>query len=320
MAKQTIHPGQKKIPVARVNGVVISDYQVESGLQSLLEPYKDSKGKVRFSQEQQYAARKHVIDNLVMRELLYQEGCRQGIAATDEEIHQVMEHSVQEYETEQHFKAMLAMTGLSPDEYRQQVQRDIIINKLAASLVEGKRKPVTTKDARKYYDEHPEEMMGPEVRKILHVMVPLDRYAPSGEEKRVRKRLEEISSSKEEFKKIVSKGSDPESGVKGQELGFVPRGQMHPLLDSIAFRLPEGEISRIIRTEEGLHVLLVKTILEEGKVHPFDLIKEELKKKIYEMRSVSIVNEFTDKLRKKTTIEILDRIADSKLEQEKGSE
>jgi hypothetical protein len=38
------------------------------------------------------------------------------------------------------------------------------------------------------------------------------------------------------------------------------------------------------------------------------------------MRSVSIVNEFTDKLRKKTTIEILDRIADSKLEQEKGSE
>ena len=320
MAKQTIHPGQKKIPVARVNGVVISDYQVESGLQSLLEPYKDSKGKVRLSQEQQYAARKHVIDNLVTRELLYQEGCRQGIAATEEEINQVMEHAVDEYGSDGQFKAMLVMTGLSPDEYRGQVRRDIIINKLAASLVEGKRRPVTTKNARKYYDEHLEEMAGAEARKVLLVMVPLDRYAPSKEEQKARKRLEKICAGKKEFEKIISKGSDSESGVKGQDLGFVSRGRMHPLLDSIAFRLPEGKISRIIRTEEGLHVLLVKTILKEGKVRPFDLIEEELKKKIYEMRLVSIVNEFTDRLKEKANIEILDRIADSKLEQEKGSE
>lgn len=316
MAPQSIHPSQKKIPVARVNGVVISQYQVESGLQTVLDPYRDTKGKVRLSQEQQYAARKHVIDNLVTRELLYQEGCRKRITATEEEISEVMEHSAKEYQTEQQFKAMLLMMGLNPAEYHQQVQRDIIINKFAASLVEGKRRSVTTEEARKYYEEHPEEMTGPEVRNILHLFIPLDRYASKQEEQKARNRLERIRFSKKEFEKIIKSGNQTESEIKGEDLGFIARGQMHPLLDSIAFRMPEGEISRIIRTDEGLHLLLVKIILEEGKARPFSLIEEELKNKIYEIRSVSIVNQYTDKLKKKATIEILDRIADNKLEQE----
>jgi parvulin-like peptidyl-prolyl isomerase len=317
MAPQSIHPSQKKIPVAWVNGVVISQYQVESGLQTVLDPYRDTKGKVRLSQEQQYAARKHVIDNLVTRELLYQEGCRKRITATEEEISEVMEHSAKEYQTEQQFKAMLLMMGLNPAEYHQQVQRDIIINKFAASLVEGKRRSVTTEEARKYYEEHPEEMTGPEVRKILHLFIPLDRYASKQEEQKARNRLERIRFSKKEFEKIIKSGNQTESEIKGEDLGFIARGQMHPLLDSIAFRMPEGEISRIIRTDEGLHLLLVKIILEEGEARPFSLIEEELKNKIYEIRSVSIVNQYTDKLKKKATIEILDRIADNKLEQER---
>ena len=65
---------QKRTPAARVNGVVISQHQVEAGLQTILDPYRDTKGKVRLPQEQQYAARKQVIDNLITRELLFQEG------------------------------------------------------------------------------------------------------------------------------------------------------------------------------------------------------------------------------------------------------
>ena len=91
MPKQTIHPSQKKIPAARVNGAVISQYQVEVGLQAVLEPYRDTKGKVRLSQQEQYGARKHVIDNLIMRELLFQEGRQRDITATQEELQQAMD-------------------------------------------------------------------------------------------------------------------------------------------------------------------------------------------------------------------------------------
>ncbi len=316
MSSQTIHPSQKKLAAAKVNGVVINQYQVETGLEAVLEPYKDVKGKVRLSQQQRYAARKHVIDNLITRELLYQEGCKKKITATDEEISQVLAKSTEEYETEQQFKAMLVMMGLSPAEYRDQVKRDIIVNKFAASLVEGKRKPVTTKEARKYYDDHPEEMTGAEVRKVLHVFKMLDRYASSQDEQHARQELQQATASKAAVEKIVSRKAVAQSGITGEDLGFVAPGQLHPLLESVAFRLQEGEVSRIVRTEEGLHVVLVKIILEQGKLRPFDLVEEELKKKIYEMRSVAMLNQCTDKLREKAAIEMFDQVADNKLAQE----
>ena len=316
MEQNTINPAQKKIPVARVNGIVISEYQVASVLQTLLDPYKDTKGKVRLPQQEMYAARKHAIDNLVMRELLYQEGCRTGFAATDEEIATVTEGSIAEFDSEQQFNAMLVMTGLSPAEFRDQVQKDIIINKTAASAVEGKRKPVTSQEARLYYDEHPDEMQGPEVRKVLHVMQRLDRYADPAEEKKVRQELEKLASDPAAFEKVIAEGSLNGTEIKGANLGFVARGQFHPLLDSVAFRLEQGKISRVIRSEEGLHIIMVKTILEGGKKRPFELIEEDLKVQLYEICSVALLNKFTDELREKADISILDSMADSKLRQE----
>jgi parvulin-like peptidyl-prolyl isomerase len=316
MAKQTVNLAQKKIPVAKVNGVIISQYQVETGLDSILEPHKDIKGKVRLSQPEQYAARKQVIDNLVMRELLFQEGHRQGLEATEKEINHAIELSASEHQTEQQFKAMLLMQGLTFNEYQEQMRKDIIVNKMAAACVEGKRKPVTTADARKYYQENREDMKGPEMRKILHIEAPLDRYAPPEEENKVRQRLEKIKSPKE-FEMIVSKGPNPEPELKADDLGYIRRGQFHPLLDPIAFRLPEGEVSRIVRTDEGLHLLLVKKVLKAGQTWPLEFIVEELKQKMYEMGSVAILNDFTAKLIKKAEVQIFDRIADSKLEQER---
>jgi peptidyl-prolyl cis-trans isomerase C len=316
MEQNTINSAQKKTPVARVNGVIISEYQVAAALQILLDPYKDVMGKVRLPQQEMYAARKHAIDNLVMRELLYQEGCRRGIVATDEEIATVTAGSAAEYGSEQQFKAILVMMGLTPAEFRDQVQKDIIINKTAASVVEGKRKPVTPQEARRYYDEHPDEMQGPEVRKVLHVMQRLDRYADPAEEKKVRQELEKLASDPAAFEKVIAEGSLKGTEIKGANLGFIARGQFHPLLDSVAFRMRQGEISRVIRSEEGLHIIMVKTILEGGNKRPFELIEEDLKAKLYEIRSVALLNTFTDGLREKADVTILDSMADSKLQQE----
>lgn len=311
-----IHPSQKKIAVARVNGTVISEYQVASALQSLLEPYKDTKGKIRLPQQELYAARRHVIDNLIMRELLYQEGCRRGITATEEEIAELTRTSMDEFDSEQQFKAMLLMTGQTPDEFSGQIQRDIIVNKTAAAAVEGRKRPVTGQEARQYYDEHPDEMQGPEVRRVLHVMVEMDRDADPAEERTARQKLEKIAADPAAFARIVAEGSLPGTEVKGFDLGFIARGQFHPLLDSVAFRMQPGETSRVVRSEQGLHLLNVQVILEAGKQRPFDLIEDDLKAKLLEIRSVSILREFTDALRAGADIVIHDTMADNKLEQE----
>ncbi len=313
---EPIHPSQKKTVVARVNAAVITEYQVASALQTMLDPYKDTRGKVRLPQQEIYAARKQAINNLIMRELLYQEGCRTGIAATDEEIATVTAGSIAEFESQQHFQAMLVMTGQTPAEFDEQIKKDIIINKTAAAAIAGKKKPVTREDARQYYDEHPEEMHGPEVRRLLQVMRKLDRYADPGEEKKARQELEKLAADAAAFERVAAEGSLAGTDIIGADLGFIARGQFHPLLDSVAFRMQQGEISRVIRSEEGLHVLMVKIILEGDKKRPFDLIAEDLQDKLYEMRSVGLLNKFTDTLRARADISVFDSMADNKLEQE----
>ena len=310
MSQSTISSAQKKIPAARVNGSVISQYQLESGVSSLLQPYADVKGKVRLPQEQQYEARKVVLDNLIMRELLYQEACRKGVTPGDEEINTALQKAVEEYGSEREFKAVLLMTGSSPDEYRSQLVKDLAVNKIAAAVVEGKRKSVTAEEARKYYDEHPDEMRGPEARWLVHIMIPLDPYASAEELKKARQGLEKIhSAGSAEFEKNARK--------QGEDMGYVMRGQLHPILESVVFTTPVGQVSRIVRTEDGLHLVLVKEALKEGEARPFnETVQAELKQKIYEMRSITMLREFTDKLRKKAEIEILDHFVDARLAME----
>jgi parvulin-like peptidyl-prolyl isomerase len=78
-----------------------------------------------------------------------------------------------------------------------------------------------------------------------------------------------------------------------------------------------GEISRVIRSEEGLHVLMVKIILEADKKRPFDLIADDLMAKLYEINSVELLNRFTDTLRAKADISVMESMADNKLDQER---
>jgi parvulin-like peptidyl-prolyl isomerase len=317
MAEITFNPGQKKITAATVNRVVISQFQVELGLASMLEPYRDEKGKLRLSQEKQYEARQYVIDNLIMRELLYQEGCRKAIKVSDGELEKVMQRALEECGSERQFKAMLLMTGLTPEEYRAQMIKDLTVNKVAASVVEGKKRPVTKEEAKQYYETHKEEMTGPEARRLLHLMVELDRYVPQAEEKKARIRLETISKSPAKFGKMLQQDTDSSAQEKAEDMGYVLRGQLHPILESVAFTTPAGKVTRVIRTEEGLHIFKVKEVIADGEIRPFALVEEELEKKLYEMRSVEMLKQFTDKLRKKAKVKILDRIVESRLNLEK---
>ena len=315
--KESIKTKQKEMVVAKVNGVAIRAFQVEAGLQSMLEPYRDSKGKVRLNQQEQYGARDYVIDNLVKRELLFQDGKEQGIEGSKKEFDQIMEDTLKEYTSEAHFKFVLTSQGLTLEQYREQMKHDIVVNKTAASIVQDKKKDVSKAEARKYYDEHPDEMKGPEVRHILHVMIPLDRYAPEDKVKEAREKLEKVATDVKTFKEIVKKGPETKDEIKGLDVGFVARGSIHPMLDTIVLRLEEGKISRVVKTDEGLHLMMVEKTLPADIPRPYKYVEADLIKNIYEQRSVAILDEHIEKLRKKADVDIIDKMASNKLDQEK---
>jgi peptidyl-prolyl cis-trans isomerase D len=79
-----------------------------------------------------------------------------------------------------------------------------------------------------------------------------------------------------DFAEIAKKNSDdPGSAPKGGDLGWVTKGQMVPNFEATAFSLKKGEISNVIKTEYGFHIVQV-TEREDARVKPFDEVKAEL--------------------------------------------
>ncbi len=79
-----------------------------------------------------------------------------------------------------------------------------------------------------------------------------------------------------DFAEVAKKNSDdPGSAPKGGDLGWVTKGQMVPNFEATAFSLKKGEISNVIKTEYGFHIVQV-TDREDARVKPFDEVKAEL--------------------------------------------
>jgi peptidyl-prolyl cis-trans isomerase D len=79
-----------------------------------------------------------------------------------------------------------------------------------------------------------------------------------------------------DFAEIAKKNSDdPGSAPKGGDLGWISKGQMVPNFEATAFSLKKGEISNVIKTEYGFHIVQV-TDREEARVKPFEEVKAEL--------------------------------------------
>ncbi len=311
-----VDPKLKNVIIARINDAVITEFDVSCGLELAFEPHRDTKGKVRLMQNEQYELRQAVIDRLITRELLYQEGKRRATAVSDEEFENALRVSMQGYESMEHFAAVLALQGQTPEDYKQQLRRDLITNKIAASVVEGRRRDVTDEDARAYYDKNRSQMQGPEMRHILLVEVALDRYAEPADVQAAQTNIEACTRGPESFMQVFQSKDQP-AGMTCRDLGFISRGQYHPLLDSVAFRMPAGQVSRVVRTEESLNVLYIKTVLAEGHIWPFEDIVEHLKKSLYEKHSVEMVNDFVKQLRRSSTVVIHDTATEQRLAMEK---
>lgn len=315
-AMPAIDPKLKNVIVARINDAVITEYAVASGLERAYDPHRDTKGKVRLLPHEQTELRRMVIDRMITRELLYQEGTRRGITVSDEEFETALRISMQGYESLEHFAAVLALQGQTPDDFKVQLRHDLITNKVAASVVEGRRRDITNEDARAYYDQHRNQMQGPETRHILIIEVALDRYAEPAQEQAAKNLIMPCTGGAKQFMQMFEAKKTPQ-GMVCSDLGFLTRGQYHPLLDSVAFRMQAGQVSRIVRTEEGLNVIYVKTVLKEGSIWAFEDIVENLKKTIYEMQSVEMVNDFVKELRRKNNVLINEPITEQHLAMEK---
>jgi peptidyl-prolyl cis-trans isomerase D len=154
-----------------------------------------------------------------------------------------------------------------------------------------------------YYDEHADERFTePEEVHARHILV---RVAPNADDKTkadARAKAEAILAQVKgggDFAAIAKKESqDPGSADKGGDLGFFPRGRMVPQFDAVAFTLEPGQVSDVVETPFGFHVIEVEEKKPGGR-KPLDAVRDQIVKTLEQEKGMELAQQQADADRRK---------------------
>jgi len=150
------------------------------------------------------------------------------------------------------------------------------IKSLQFSLADFKEGATPTdEEVGKYYQANLARYSLPERRQARHILIKSKADAPAEEKAANRKRIEEIAAkikAGEEFATLAKELSEDSSAKQGGDLGLFGRGQMVKPFEDAVFAMKEGQVSDIVETPFGLHLIKLDKI-EAEKVQPLEEVK-----------------------------------------------
>jgi len=200
--------------------------------------------------------RKEAMGQLVDRTLLVQEARRRGYRADSAQVENQLRAFVARFPSEEALLATLKPLNLTTDQLKDMYDMDLCIQSYVAGEVSGLVK-VTDKSCQDYYDGNPQLFGVPEKVRARHILFTLDAAAPAQAEEETRAKAQAVlerARKGEDFAALaVQFSQDPVS--KEGDLGFFGRGAMVAPFDEAVFALEPGQISDLVRTQFGLHII-----------------------------------------------------------------
>lgn len=139
---------------------------------------------------------------------------------------------------------------------------------------------VNDQDLKTYYEQNAGRLSGQEERRASHILIAAPKAAPPAEREKARAKATEllaaVKKSPDSFAEMAKKNSqDPGSAANGGDLDFFARGAMTKPFEEAAFALKKGEISGLVETEFGYHIIMV-TDVKAPKQRSFEEMKPEI--------------------------------------------
>jgi peptidyl-prolyl cis-trans isomerase D len=151
----------------------------------------------------------------------------------------------------------------------------------AATL--GEAVEVSEEELRLRYEARLDTYRSPEERRASHILIRVDEDASEGDIRRARERAEAVLTrlrEGEDFATLAnSESEDPGSASSGGDLGFFGRGMMVPSFEDVAFALETGQVSELVRSPFGFHIIRVEEV-RGGELKPFDAVRADLQREL----------------------------------------
>jgi peptidyl-prolyl cis-trans isomerase D len=141
---------------------------------------------------------------------------------------------------------------------------------------------VSAEDVQRYYKDNIAKFGEPEQRQASHILVAYKNKATDADKAKARAKAEQVLAQVRKspggFAALAKKYSeDPGSAPKGGDVGYFSRGMMEPPFEDAAFKLKPNEISGLVESEFGFHIIKL-TGLRPAKVRPFEQVRPEIER------------------------------------------
>jgi len=158
---------------------------------------------------------------------------------------------------------------------------------------------VSKEDVRNYYEGHQKEFGTPEERRAAHILISVSATATQADQDAAKAKaeqlLQQVRKNPAKFAELAKKYSqDPGSASNGGDLGFFGRGMMVKPFDDAVFALKVGEISGMVKSDFGYHVIKLLAI-KPSRILPLDEAREGIFNKLREQQATDMFAEMADK-------------------------
>ena len=227
--------------------------------------------------------KEQILDKIIMEKIIEKESKDMEIEVSDEEIEEKVEEYIAMTGGEDEFNEFLKGNDLTRDYFVENLRKEILVNKHKDAFIEGVE--VSDKEAKDFFEANKEKL---EVIRASHILLKTEEEAE--------KVLERIKAG-EDFEQLAKDLSvDKASALIGGDLGYFTKGTRIAEFEDVAFDLEQGELSDIVKTEVGYHIIKlvdrkdefeeleeeINMVLKENKYKEEKVrLKEEAKIKIY---------------------------------------
>ncbi|HNY50228.1 MAG TPA: peptidylprolyl isomerase [Smithella sp.] len=294
--------------VDRIAAVVNDEIITLSELNAAFAPYEKNientyKGKDKDSVIRQ--TREAFFQRMIDGILIEQEAKKAGISVKDEDVMNVIQGMItkQKISMDELMKN-LAREGSSLETVKKEIRSQIIRMKLLKKEVRDKI-IITDDEIGEYYNKHRHEYEGKESVRIKQLLLLLPVTASPDEKRKLKNealRLRERIIKGESFDALTAQYSQGPAALQGGDVGFIEKGTIIPEVETVAFSLPPEQISDVIESSMGFHI--IKVIDKKGAgLKPIAVVREEIQDRIENEKLEKKYEEWISSVREKAHIE-----------------
>jgi parvulin-like peptidyl-prolyl isomerase len=293
--------------IAKVNGTELSEMELQYKLDKIY-PRAYFHRNSASSAEKRNALRPKALNNLIEEELLYQEAKRMQFKVDKQLIDNEHNNAIKRLGGKKAFKSVLKNRESTEKQYRKTIEKRFLVAMIIEKEVNQKSK-VTDDEVAAYYDKNKESYVRPSSRKLWHVLIKVEPTSTMEDRLKKKARAEKvIQMAKEEgadLYQIAWDYSDGSFRVKGGDLGLVHEGRLESSVNEAAFSLQKGQISGVLESIYGYHIVKVLEI-EKPKQLSLEDVSQKIKRELEESRLEKTREALISSLREKAVIEVYD--------------